>query len=152
MRSACKSVLATMNSMPSTPASIMRLTALPPPPPTPITLILASLSGSSLKLMRMLESFVIYFPLKSSFVSSELPVASTQFADRKPSCLKRFFLPTGNWALATVFTQLAMPSISIPTDQPETHAPPARAVRNSPCQALSQIPAQLALPAFSPAA
>src|SRR5450432_3309853 len=43
MRSACRSVLATMNSMPSTPASIMRLTALPPPPPTPITLILASL-------------------------------------------------------------------------------------------------------------
>ncbi len=60
MRSACKSVLATMNSMPSTPASIMRLTALPPPPPTPMTLILASFRGSSLKLMRMLGSFFIF--------------------------------------------------------------------------------------------
>ena len=60
MRKACKSVLATINSMPSTPASIMRLTALPPPPPIPITLILASLRASSLKLMRMLESLVIF--------------------------------------------------------------------------------------------
>src|SRR5215469_13639226 len=59
MRRACRSVLATMNSMPSTPASIMRLTALPPPPPTPMTLILASLRGSSLKLMRM--SFSVFF-------------------------------------------------------------------------------------------
>src|SRR6266436_4430222 len=31
MRSACRSVLAVTNSMPSTPASIMRFTALPPP-------------------------------------------------------------------------------------------------------------------------
>src|SRR5580692_3846927 len=61
MRSACRSVFAAMNSMPSTPASIMRLTALPPPPPTPITLILASLRASSLKLMRMLESVFIFF-------------------------------------------------------------------------------------------
>ena len=59
MRSACRSVLATMNSMPSTPASIMRFTALPPPPPTPMTLILASLRASSLKLMRIPESFFI---------------------------------------------------------------------------------------------
>ena len=62
MRSACRSVLATMNSMPSMPASIMRLTALPPPPPTPITLILASLRASSLKLMRMSESLLICPP------------------------------------------------------------------------------------------
>src|SRR5215472_8769982 len=48
-----------MNSMPSTPASIMRLTALPPPPPTPMTLILASLRASSLKLMRM-ESVLMF--------------------------------------------------------------------------------------------
>ena len=60
MRSACRSVLATTNSTPSTPAQIMRLTALPPPPPTPITLILASLRASSLKLMRMPESFFIF--------------------------------------------------------------------------------------------
>ena len=41
LRSACRSVLAAMNSMPRSWASIIRLTALPPPPPTPITLILA---------------------------------------------------------------------------------------------------------------
>ena len=44
---ACRSVLAAMNSTPSTPASIMRFTALLPPPPTPITLILALLRASS---------------------------------------------------------------------------------------------------------
>src|ERR1700758_4884090 len=58
IRNACRSVLAVMNSMPSMPASIMRFTALPPPPPTPMTLILASLRGSSLKLMRIFESFL----------------------------------------------------------------------------------------------
>src|ERR1700756_4423075 len=57
MRSAWRSVLATTNSMPSMPASIIRFTALLPPPPTPITLILASLRASSLKLMRMPLSF-----------------------------------------------------------------------------------------------
>src|SRR5436190_165700 len=45
--SACRSVLATMNSTPSRPARAMRLTALPPPPPTPITLIRAPLDASS---------------------------------------------------------------------------------------------------------
>ena len=39
--SACTSVLAAMNSTPSTWAAIMRLTALLPPPPTPITLMRA---------------------------------------------------------------------------------------------------------------
>src|SRR3954447_3205248 len=53
-----------MNSIPSMPASIMRLTALPPPPPTPMTLILASLRFSSLKEMRMsVSSFFIYVRL-----------------------------------------------------------------------------------------
>ena len=37
----CKSVLATINSTPITPDSIILLTALHPPPPTPITLIFA---------------------------------------------------------------------------------------------------------------
>ena len=41
LRSACTSVLATMNSTPVSPESIMRLTALPPEPPTPMTLMLA---------------------------------------------------------------------------------------------------------------
>src|SRR3989442_3836289 len=57
IRSACRSVFATTNSMPSIPASIMRFTAFPPPPPTPMTLILASLRASSLKLMRISLSF-----------------------------------------------------------------------------------------------
>ena len=60
IRSACKSVLATTNSMSFMPASIMRFTALPPPPPTPITLILASLRASSLKLMRMPLSLSLF--------------------------------------------------------------------------------------------
>src|SRR5262249_13726255 len=66
--SACKSVLATTNSTPSTPAQIMRFTALPPPPPTPITLIFALLRGSSLKLMRMSSVFssALPFAIKSS--------------------------------------------------------------------------------------
>ena len=38
---ACVSVLATMNSTPCTPSSIIRFTALLPAPPTPITLIFA---------------------------------------------------------------------------------------------------------------
>src|SRR5262249_41152662 len=50
--SACRSVFATMNSTPSTPAQIMRLTAFPPPPPTPITLIFALFFGSSLNWIR----------------------------------------------------------------------------------------------------
>ena len=33
--------------MPSMPASIMRLTALPPPPPTPMTLMRAPVMGGS---------------------------------------------------------------------------------------------------------
>src|SRR5262245_6304753 len=41
LRSACASVLATMNSTPLRPTCTMRATALPPPPPTPITLMRA---------------------------------------------------------------------------------------------------------------
>src|SRR5579862_1151643 len=60
--SAWRSVLAAINSTPSTLARIMRLTALQPPPPTPMTLILAG-ESSSLKLMRIALSFaVILFP------------------------------------------------------------------------------------------
>src|SRR5262249_19100126 len=46
-RSACMSVLATMNSTPVNCAAIMRLTALPPPPPSPMTLIFAACGASS---------------------------------------------------------------------------------------------------------
>src|SRR6202171_841672 len=41
-RSACRSVLATMNSTPSRPVPTIRLTALLPPPPIPMTLIRAA--------------------------------------------------------------------------------------------------------------
>src|SRR5690606_3702575 len=41
LRIACESVLAVMNSTPSTLLATMCATALPPPPPTPITLMLA---------------------------------------------------------------------------------------------------------------
>src|SRR5712664_3503450 len=47
LRSACMSVLATMNSTPVNCAAIMRLTALPPPPPRPMTLIFAACGVSS---------------------------------------------------------------------------------------------------------
>src|ERR1051325_5237799 len=52
LSSACRSVLATMNSTPPSPTSTMRLTALLPPPPTPITLILAPRRASGAKVMR----------------------------------------------------------------------------------------------------
>ncbi len=45
--SACVSVLAAMNSTPSSPAWIMVFSALPPLPPTPTTLIFACSSASS---------------------------------------------------------------------------------------------------------
>src|SRR5215475_10472517 len=44
--SACASVLATMNSTPSSEALIMLLTAFPPAPPTPITVIRGLISDS----------------------------------------------------------------------------------------------------------
>ncbi len=86
IRRACRSVLATMNSMCSMPASIMRLTALLPPPPTPITLMRASLRASSLKLMRSPLSSFMVSPRKSvsrcSFLvareSSQLSAFSSQ--------------------------------------------------------------------------
>src|SRR5581483_1592196 len=64
--SACRSVLATTNSTPSTPASIMRFTALPPPPPTPMTLILALLPGSSWNWMRMSSLFFFESVMRGS--------------------------------------------------------------------------------------
>src|SRR5215831_11118955 len=44
--SACASVLATMNSTPSSAALIMLLTAFPPAPPTPMTVIRGLISDS----------------------------------------------------------------------------------------------------------
>ena len=51
-RSACRSVLTAMNSMPCSPDAIMRLMALPPPPPTPTTLMRAPRASSSANVMR----------------------------------------------------------------------------------------------------
>src|SRR6202521_6002107 len=65
--SACRSVLAVMNSTPSSLARIMRFTALHPPPPTPMTLIFAGCS-CSLKLIRIPASLVVISsPTFSSF-------------------------------------------------------------------------------------
>ena len=47
LASAWRSVLAAMNSMPRSWASIMRLTALPPPPPTPMTLMRAGVESAT---------------------------------------------------------------------------------------------------------
>jgi hypothetical protein len=44
--SACESVLATMNSTPSSAALIMLLTAFPPAPPTPTTVMRGLISDS----------------------------------------------------------------------------------------------------------
>src|SRR5580704_7236133 len=60
--SACKSVLAAMNSTPSTLARIMRLTAFEPPPPTPITLIFAPLCVSSANETLNPDSFGVMLP------------------------------------------------------------------------------------------
>jgi hypothetical protein len=51
-RSACRSELTAMNSMPVRPEAIMREMALPPPPPTPTTLMRAPRASSSAKMMR----------------------------------------------------------------------------------------------------
>jgi hypothetical protein len=51
-RIAWRSVLAIMNSTPSSPAATMRLTALLPPPPTPTTLMRAPARASSSSLKR----------------------------------------------------------------------------------------------------
>ena len=65
VRSACRSVLATMNSTPSRPTCTMRLTALLPPPPTPMTLMRApAVPSSSRRSLKRLDSFV------SSFIDS----------------------------------------------------------------------------------
>ena len=65
---ACRSVLATINSTPLMPASIIRFTALLPPPPTPITLIRAPvIGGSSINILmpwfKFLSSISIKFPI-----------------------------------------------------------------------------------------
>ena len=71
--SACRSVLAAMNSMPRSRASIMRLTALPPPPPTPNTLMRAGGSPSSSRVM----------PAPSAVVGSSKRIMASSFGYRR---------------------------------------------------------------------
>ena len=107
--SACRSVLATTNSMPSRWDSIMRLTALPPPPPTPMTLILALFSTSSLNWMRM--SFSGCFWLKSSIMVTSVGLKparqnqeSLSSARLKPCPFKTSVLDAGLKASSTYYT------------------------------------------------
>src|SRR5579859_2332522 len=88
--SACTSVLATMNSTPSTWAAIIRLMALPPPPPTPITLILApALSSSEKSTRRLLPSVsgAMHAPIES--VESK---KSTLTKPIKRGCISAYYL------------------------------------------------------------
>src|SRR5215472_17728335 len=78
--SACASVLAAMNSTPSTLARIMRLTALHPPPPTPITFILAPSCGSSLNETRRFDSFGAMLPPGCRFPNLQCDL-KFQFSD-----------------------------------------------------------------------
>src|SRR5262249_45766689 len=78
---ACRSVLAVMNSTPSTFARIIRLTALQPPPPTPITLIFEG-DSSSLKLMRIPVSFAV---IRSPSFGLENRLRSSSQASRDSS-------------------------------------------------------------------
>src|SRR5437762_3060163 len=85
--SACRSVFAAMNSIPSTLARIMRLTALHPPPPTPMTLIFAG-DNSSLKLIRIAFSFdVIPIPL-TGWVKLVIPTGPLLGPTGRPGCLR----------------------------------------------------------------
>src|SRR5258707_486510 len=94
MRSACTSVLATMNSTPSRPVRTIRLTALPPPPPTPITLMrapaLRSTSRCSLMLFAsllpscgvLLSAISLAPVVRPSAASEELPEQTAQPSGR----------------------------------------------------------------------
>src|SRR5438045_3001851 len=58
--SACASVLATMNSTPSSAALIMLLTALPPAPPTPTTVIRGLISDSFWGRLRLIVILLLH--------------------------------------------------------------------------------------------
>src|SRR5215813_12806994 len=72
----CRSVFATMNSTPSRPSSIRRLTALPPAPPTPITLMFEPCPGSR-------SAYVITSDLSTSFSSVNMRNLHLRYLFRK---------------------------------------------------------------------
>src|SRR6185436_3793734 len=65
LANACASVLATTNSTPLRPHSIMLLTALPPAPPTPNTVMrgLSSVKSGTLRLIDMVAFRSVICPL-----------------------------------------------------------------------------------------
>ena len=75
LASAWRSVLATMNSTPSSPVRTMRLTALPPPPPTPITLMRAPSRRASSSLSRSGSTLTMVSCSWSVRVSSFMEIA-----------------------------------------------------------------------------
>src|SRR6185503_329029 len=68
--SACESVLATTNSTPCNPASIILLTALQPAPPTPKTVIL----GFSSVMSGVFKLMLIVRPLRLSLGAARRPI------------------------------------------------------------------------------
>src|SRR5512139_1906714 len=74
---ACASVLATTNSTPLRPHSIMLLTALPPAPPTPNTVMrgLSSVKSGTLRLIDMVafRSVIVLCPGPSSALPRDAP-------------------------------------------------------------------------------
>ena len=101
--SACRSVLAAMNSTPSTLARIMRLTALHPPPPTPITLIFAPSCNSSLNEIRMPDSFAMLPPQ-----CYNVRIFSPATGRSAPAVAKKSFRPLFPHAPANMLFNLPM--------------------------------------------
>src|SRR5439155_4121985 len=126
--SAWRSVLAVMNSTPSSLARIIRFTALQPPPPTPMTLIFAG-CRSSLKLMRIPASLVVIFP-QSSPVSLAASGRVTTRRRTWPSIWIPDFLSAGAQSDAPLRHTTRVPlrlhipaEPPVPADQPSLLAP-----------------------------
>src|ERR1041385_3398269 len=84
--------------MPSMPASIIRLTALPPPPPTPTTFMRAPVMGGS-------SSMKMFIPLPGSRSSGVIAFSSLPNLEGF-HCLFRLFwagLSTGTYILRTIY-------------------------------------------------
>ena len=120
--SACRSVLATMNSTPSRPARTMRLTALPPPPPTPITLMRAPARASSSRRSR-------------SRSSSSASSASVRVVGSRPSVMLPCELP----AVGAVRASRASEEFSEQAAQPARHAHQRAGARPAPAPARSAM-------------
>ena len=120
---ACRSVFATTNSMPSIPASIIRLTALLPPPPTPMTFMRAPVMGGS-------SSIKIFIPLPGSRSSGVIAFSSLPNLEGF-HCLFRLFwagLSTGIYMLRTIYCTDGRPAYN--TWSENTTAKSAAKLRN----------------------